>query len=279
MSDLITSWNSTVVHHGPANDRAYLLKLGEENPAKIAGRLVDLASEQGYSKVVAKVPRSARNAFESAGYRSEASVPGYFQGTEDMDFMTRYFSSSRSHPEDPEKIEAVLRTCEEKWGMLPPQELNGAFTCRIAGPEDADEMAAIYKTVFASYPFPIHDPAYLRKTMEEKLVVYFGIWEGARLIALSSAELDKSAASAEMTDFATRPDCRGGGFAAYLLRRMEEEVPSLGVKTLFTIARALSFPMNITFAKLGYRFGGTLIRNTDIGGSLESMNIWHKNAA
>jgi hypothetical protein len=36
--------------------------------------------------------------------------------------------------------------------------------------------------------------------------------------------------------------------------------------------------MNITFAKCGYIFGGTLINNTQISGSIESMNLWHKSA-
>ena len=46
--------------------------------------------------------------------------------------------------------------------------------------------------------------------------------------------------------------------------------------TSYTIARSLSYGMNITFAKMGYIYGGTLINNTNICGSLESMNIWYK---
>jgi hypothetical protein len=34
--------------------------------------------------------------------------------------------------------------------------------------------------------------------------------------------------------------------------------------------------MNITFAKQRYALAGTLINNTDISGSLESMNVWYK---
>jgi hypothetical protein len=37
--------------------------------------------------------------------------------------------------------------------------------------------------------------------------------------------------------------------------------------------------MNITFAKLGYRYGGRLINNTNISGSIESMNVWYKSLA
>ena len=47
-----------------------------------------------------------------------------------------------------------------------------------------------------------------------------------------------------------------------------------GLQTAFTIARAYSAGMNITFAKHGYQFGGTLTSNTNISGKIESMNIW-----
>jgi hypothetical protein len=34
--------------------------------------------------------------------------------------------------------------------------------------------------------------------------------------------------------------------------------------------------MNSTFASAGYLFGGMLPNNTNISGSMESMNIWYK---
>lgn len=34
--------------------------------------------------------------------------------------------------------------------------------------------------------------------------------------------------------------------------------------------------MNVTFSKLNYNYGGTLINNTNISGDLESMNVWYK---
>ena len=46
--------------------------------------------------------------------------------------------------------------------------------------------------------------------------------------------------------------------------------------TAYTIARAISFGMNITFAKNGYKYSGTLKNNTNISGKLESMNVWYK---
>jgi putative beta-lysine N-acetyltransferase len=107
-------------------------------------------------------------------------------------------------------------------------------------------------------------------------IVYFGVWQGETLVALSSAEMDLAAGSAEMTDFATLPEHRGQGLATGLLTVMEQEMEKRGLHTLFTIARAVSFGMNITFARRGFRYGGTLTRNTQISGCLECMNIWHK---
>ena len=52
-----------------------------------------------------------------------------------------------------------------------------------------------------------------------------------------------------------------------------------GILTAYTIARSLSYGMNITFARQGYRFGGTLTNNTEISGAIESMNVWYRSLA
>jgi beta-lysine N6-acetyltransferase len=136
-------------------------------------------------------------------------------------------------------------------------------------------MAELYRQVFASYPFPIHDDGYLQDTMREN-VRYFGIWDNDSLVALASAELDPRGENAEMTDFATRPDYRGRGLASHLLVEAEKAAAQQGIKTAYTIARAYSAGMNITFARNSYSFSGTLTHNTQISGTLESMNVWYK---
>jgi hypothetical protein len=55
---------------------------------------------------------------------------------------------------------------------------------------------------------------------------------------------------------------------------MQKAMTERGITTWYTIARALSAGMNITFAKAGYRYAGTLVNNTDISGTIESMNVW-----
>jgi hypothetical protein len=53
---------------------------------------------------------------------------------------------------------------------------------------------------------------------------------------------------------------------------MKEE----GILLSYTIARAIFRPINAVFAGAGYQYAGTLLNNTNICGSLESMNVWYR---
>ncbi|MEZ5072980.1 MAG: putative beta-lysine N-acetyltransferase [Bacteroidales bacterium] len=160
---------------------------------------------------------------------------------------------------------------EKKAGPVPWENL----TVRILESTDVEQITEIYREVFLSYPFPIHNPGYILKTMKEN-IRYFGVEEHGKLLAVSSAETDAKEQNAEMTDFATRPEARGRGMAQALLRRMETSMKKEGFKTLYTIARLKSVPMNKTFLFLDYHYAGTLIQNTQIAGEIESMNVFYK---
>jgi putative beta-lysine N-acetyltransferase len=109
----------------------------------------------------------------------------------------------------------------------------------------------------------------------EANVIYFCLEDKGIMVALASAEMDRIGENVEMTDFATIPAWRGKGCATLLLGHMEQEMRKSDIKTAYTIARAGSAGMNITFARQGYRFAGRLINNTGISGSIESMNVWY----
>ncbi len=275
MNDSLEIFGRSLIHHGPYNDRAYLMKLHEEDCGEIVQSLDMLASSRGYSKIFAKVPSSVRERFVAGGYVQEAKIPGFYPGGDDACFMGKYFTASRAREQQPQLVKDVLDAAGAAAEVPTLTPLPQGFTVRLAVEDDGDEMAKIYREVFASYPFPVHDPAFLRAAMRDS-TMFFGIWNGAKIAALSSAEMDFHSASAEMTDFATPPAYRGNGFALCLLRQMEDAVKGRGIRSLFTIARAYSFGMNITFARNGYLYGGTLTNNTNISGSLESMNVWYK---
>jgi len=146
---------------------------------------------------------------------------------------------------------------------------------REAGPEDAESLAACYDTVFESYPFPIQEPAHLVEEMEGG-TRFFTAWDGEHLVAASSMEPGGADGTVEMTDFATLPEYRGRKLATRLLAIMDHLGRMSGERVAYTIARARSYGMNITFARRGYRYGGTLANNTQISGTIESMNVWYR---
>lgn len=275
MPDVIEIVGRSVVQHGPGNDRVYLMKLHRGDDRDIVPRLEELALSHGYSKIFAKVPARTLERFLAAGYEQEAAIPQYFPDGETACFLGKFMNAARRPERNPTLVREVLAAAESVEAVNRPAPLAAGFSWRVAREEDIPEMAAVYRQVFATYPFPIFDPAFLRTAMYDQ-TIYFGVWHGADVVALSSAEMDPSSRSAEMTDFATLPEYRGHGLALYLLRRMEETVQALGIRTFYTIARAFSHGMNITFARNGYRFGGTLTNNTNISGNLESMNVWYK---
>ncbi len=275
MSDVIETIGNSVIQHGPANDRVYLMKLHPEDSICIVDQLNRLAISRGYSKIFAKVPMWSLDSFVAAGYELEASIPAFFPDGNDACFLGKYFTDARRAELKPHIVQDVLDVSGTQGAIRQLVPLPSGCTARVAEKEDAVEMAAVYREVFATYPFPIHDPGFLQAAMGGSTVFFSVMMEG-KIIALSSAEMDPASRSVEMTDFATLPAYRGHGLALNLLQQMEEAVHSLGIRSLFTIARAYSFGMNITFARDGYRFGGTLTNNTNISGSLESMNVWYK---
>lgn len=283
---------NTIIQHGELNKRVYLIKLDERDVGNITSLLNVLARERSYSKIFCKVPAWAAPVFNADGFIMEAFIPGFYAGKQGVCFMSKFLNSDRllgienkvlmefsrmlgafrtSEADAPEGVDPQPGA-DDAAGTMPMKKVPKVTSL---SEEQADEITEVYKRVFKSYPFPIHDPNYIRKTMRDQ-IRYFGIRERGNLVALSSAEMDQVSKNAEMTDFATLPEARGKRTAYYLLGAMEEEMKQLGIKTLYTIARLNSLPMNKTFLKHGYIYSGTLINNTNIAGSIESMNVLYK---
>ena len=275
MYDKIEKLGNSVIQHGKYNDRIYLMKIGPDDPQTLMKEMEKLSGENGYTKIFAKVPAPLKKAFGAGGYKQEAWIPGYFKGETDVFFLSKFLSRERSQEQQPEKIASVLQKARTYTPVGDPPEIDPDFQFQLADESYVDQVVEVFKAVFKTYPFPIHEPEYILKTMRDN-VAYFLIWEGEKLVAVSSSEMDKENLNVEMTDFATLPDYRGNKLALFLLCKMEQEMQNRGFKTAYTIARAYSFGMNITFARMGYKYTGALVNNTNISGRIESMNIWYK---
>jgi len=262
------------ISHDAESNRIYLMSLHPDDFPDIINYLDHLARENTYTKLFAKVPATYSPAFLEAGYGIEAFVPCFFDGEEDALFLTKYLSDERRLPEEDalENFQKLLLQSPVKKNT----HLASNFLLKPLGTADALTMVAVFEQVFDSYPFPIFDPAFLVKSMQEDGTRYFGIYDNEQLVAVSSAECCDEHKNAEMTDFAVLPAYRGKGFASVLLSFMEQELTNDGFQTFYTIARLHSIAMNKTFYDAGYKYTGTLTRNTQISGRIESMNVWYK---
>lgn len=277
MFDKITTYGNSSIQHGHHNERIYLMHLAQEDMPEILDNLDTLAKSHSYAKIFAKVPKKFQDLFASNHYISEGMIPKFFENETDCVFMAKFFNSIRSLPLNQDQNETIIKLALSKktaaLSQIPP--LPNGYTLRVATPADCKNMSNLYATVFESYPVPVFDACYIKKTMEENMV-YFGIWKEEELVALSSCEICVEDKNVEMTDFAILPNNRDLKLSHILLDYMEAEMIKRGIKTAYTIARAESTAMNCTFGKNNYTYAGTLVQNTQIAGKLEDMNLWFK---
>ncbi len=277
MHDFIEKLGRNRIHHGHLNNRLYLMKLDDKDVCALVERLEQIARKKGYGKIFAKIEKPHAPVFKQAGYIPEAVIPGFYQGRQTCLFVSKFLCYERGREKSPEKIRQVLERIKnlKNKGRL---KQNPVHTIRRLTKNRSHAIAEFFEKNFTSYPFPVFDPEYVKKTMSEG-VRYYAIIKQNRIVAASAAEIDIADSNAEMTDFATDPNWRSRGFARALLTHMEKEMINDGIKTAYTIARACSFGMNSVFKQNDFRFGGTLINNTHIAGGIESMNVWYKRLA
>jgi len=266
----------SIIQHGKHNDRIYLMKLDERDVDSILDELSKLAKTNKYSKLFCKIPKNIAPLFFANGFILEAYIPKFYNNTADVFFLSKFLNADRLLNIETNELSTFSRLLTKEHSLKKNLKKDTSdYSVRKLNESDAEQMAQIYREVFESYPFPIHDPAYILKTMDED-VFYFGVENEGKLVALSSSEVDVSGKNAEMTDFATLQNHGGKSLASLLLTEMEKEMQKHGVKTLYTIARLNSIPMNLTFLRFNYEYSGTLINNTNISGKIESMNTFYK---
>jgi len=275
--DTIEKKGNSLIQHGKHSDRVYLMKLVLSDMPRILDDIDSLAIAHNYSKAFVKVPDSVSIQFENRGYEKEAIIPHFYYGEVSGSFLSKYYAKERKHDGHTQEIAEIIALAKDCTGNDEKKIFSKPeYFIALAETKDVNAMSNVYKKVFLSYPFPIHDPEYLRDTMQSH-IDYFVVRYGKNIVALSSAEMDKNSLNVEMTDFATLPEYCRQGIAQWLLSEMEVVMKAKGMKLSYTIARAMSPGINITFSRCGYKYSGTLVNNTNISGNIESMNVWYKN--
>jgi len=274
MSDETETIGNSLVRHGPGDELAYLMKLHPADAPEIIRNLEQLAFARGYSKVSAKVPAREARQFVAAGYHLEATIPCYFQQKDSACFMSKFLSEERKKERQPLLVREVLvaADAQQRAGMEP---LPTGFALREAAKAEAGQMALFYRELFTTKKLALHDPDYFTREMQRNSI-FLGVWKEQRLVALCGALVDHGAFSAEMAGLAVLPECKGDGLELHLLQQVEKRVLASGIGSAYALVRACSLGDNVTFARNGYRFGGTLTNNSNIHGRLESANVWYK---
>lgn len=251
------------------------MKLDKRDYPNIIDQINKLARQNNYTKIFCKIPEWAAPMFYANGFLLEAQIPKCYENKEAAFMVSKFLNSDRLLNIETENLENLSNMLKDKNNRIKSVDIKKSVLIKKLEKNDVERISEIYREVFETYPFPIFNPDYIHKTQNEG-VQYFGTKVKGKIVALASAEVDKEGLNAEMTDFATLPQYRGQNLSLALLDELEKEMQKQGIKTLYTIARLNSVGMNKTFLRMGYTYSGTLIKNTNIAGKIESMNVYYK---
>jgi putative beta-lysine N-acetyltransferase len=246
----------------------------EGNVHLLFERICGIAEQRALTKLFIKSRQEDWETFLSEGCMLEGIYKGYFDGL-DAYCMAYYLDLERRTSDYWIEEDRILRQVL----ALPlrpdrPQAADGA-ALRMASPDDAEALAALYGRIFKTYPIPMHDPSYVEKTMREGTLFYV-VEQDGELISAASAEINTVYRNAEMTDCATLQAHRSKGHMRLLLHALEDELARRNIRCLYSLSRALSLGMNAVFRQMGYRYCGRLTKNCDIYDKYEDMNLWVK---
>ncbi|WP_158282312.1 putative beta-lysine N-acetyltransferase [Salipaludibacillus keqinensis] len=235
-----------------------------------------LAIEKKCDKVIFYVTLSQQPIINAYADRYEGMIEAFFNG-EDAHIFALFLDTDRDQTSLTQLEKNVFRLVHRKKGQGPSHrfQLPPGYFMRWGRKDDVYQMATLYETVFASYPTPMNEPDFITKMMDDD--VYFLVVEHKRkIVSACSADLMKKFSAAELSDCATYREHRSKQLLSYQVAHLIPRLKKIGVKTLFSYSRSISAGMNLVNAKHGFHFGGRMIKNSNICGRLENMNIWYK---
>lgn len=226
-----------------------------------------------FEKLIIKAREHQVRTLLEKGFVLEAVISHYFNG-DSAHFMSKFMKEERRTSHYWCDEDEILSSVQKLRGFPSIKEVEPAI--QLAGIGLAEELARLYKEVFQLYPVPLHDPDYIKDAMNNG-TIFVCIREDGKVISAASAEINDQYKNAELTDCATLPQYRKGGYMKNLIAKLEEELMSRQIFCAYTIARALSYGMNAVFHQRGYQYRGRLANNCYIYDKMEDMNIWEKN--
>ncbi|MBN1168034.1 MAG: putative beta-lysine N-acetyltransferase [Methanospirillaceae archaeon] len=274
-SDEILQIGNSLLQHGYYNNRIYLMKIDPKDTDTVIKQIASIQNTFHYKKIILKIPRFLEKFFQTPDSVTEAVIPDFYQGTADALFLSRFFHPEQLNRNERDRIQKNIFSLQKKKNSVPDNRKSENIVIREGDYPDIPEICALYQREFKTYPFPIHEPLYLQKIMDGGTRIFIGSSDSG-IVAAGSCETDSYSSSVEMSDLAIDPQFRGQGISKQLLFYMEQCMKKAKLKTAYTICRSKPIPVNRLFSGAQYRYGGTLLENTNICGNFESMNVWYK---
>lgn len=247
------------------------------NPIFMLQRAEELAKQHHAEKLIIKGRLEDTIPLYQYGFQPEAMIDRYFLGS-DAHFFSKFYSSDRKKNDHWITEDGIIHSIFQLTSASEKTSLPSEYELKKADETCAEALSALYCEVFQIYPTPLHDPEYVKKTMNEGTIYYVFYYQG-KIVSAASAEINLFYKNAELTDCATLSEHRKYGLMKFLLQKLEQDLKQNGIFCAYSIARALSFGMNAVLFQLGYQYRGRLMNNCYIYDKLENMNMWVKNLA
>ncbi|RKD24025.1 putative beta-lysine N-acetyltransferase [Ammoniphilus oxalaticus] len=259
----------------PTNKRIRILNpQSNELNAMFMNHLHLAETETGFTKTIVYAKKQDVDFFLQQGFRQEAKIDGYFNG-QNVYLLSKFLSEDRGINKFEKEEDEIVQLANGKNSQAVRRPLPEGMILRQGALDDAEQMAALLRVVFKTYPTPVHEPDYLKKVMQED--TYFMVIEHeGRIIGLASAEMVPELNNVEISDAATHPDYRGQGLLSHLFFALEDEMKKRKIPYLYTLARSQSAAMNVTVSRHGFQYTGRMVNNCDIFSGFENMNVWVK---
>lgn len=256
------------------NKRLKINDYSADDYAAMTKRFAWLAQANHFDKIFLKARLADFQQFISHGYLMEGILRYYFRG-EDAYVCSRFSSKERLNCDElldeAATLEGIIYGTEKREA----KPLADDIEIIKADENHIPQLVLIYREIFKTYPLPITKPDYLKSLMDANVIFRLAV-RGEETIGAASAEMNIKYSNAELSDCASMPAAQGKGLMQHILLALEGDLRQRGIMTAYTIARAKSVGMNRAFFRLGYEFSGRLVKNCDIYGEFEDMNIWVK---
>ncbi|WP_419212642.1 GNAT family N-acetyltransferase [Maribacter sp. X9] len=278
MFEKIETIEGALVYHGNMHNRIYFSEAKEVDLGILVPKMKELAKSKKYEKILSKAPERSMDVLTSNGFTVEAKIPGLYNGTIDGYFLADYVNEDR-HIKDEKSLKTITSVKTIALAANKPQtdshfEMAAELTIRKLTPNDFDQLEDLHKKAYKYHPNQIKDVAYFTH-LAALNHEFYGLFEKDQLLVSTILAVHKEEANMEIVDFITHPDYRGQNLSYFLVQHIKEKKVNSWCKTIYTMVRATSYGLNITFSKHGFVLAGTLTNNCMVRDTLESMNVWY----